>query len=124
MFSEIRFIEDDILNPDFSKYPKLDIIVSNPPYVRLLEKDKMQNNVLDYEPHDALFVPDEDPLKFYRSIIEFSIKKLNNKGKLYFEINEVFGREIQNLLHENGFVDISIIKDIHGKDRMIKAEKR
>lgn len=122
--SEIKFIEDNILNPDFSKYPNCDIIVSNPPYVRLLEKEEMQKNVLDYEPHQALFVADEEALLFYRSIIAFSLKKLNKKGKLYFEINEVFGNEISNLLHENAFINIEIIKDIHDKDRMIKAEKK
>jgi len=122
--SGISFILDDILNPDYSKYPNADIIVSNPPYVRILEKDKMQKNVLDFEPHNALFVPDEDPLIFYRSIMEFSKNKLNKKGELYFEINEVFGNELRDLLNEKGFINILLLKDIHGKDRIIKAQKK
>ena len=119
----IEFLHDDVLDPDYSKFPAFDLIVSNPPYVRLLEREKMQSNVLDFEPSDALFVPDNDPLLFYKAIIEFSIKKLNKGGKLYLEINEVFGEEIKIVLHQNDFINITLIKDIHGKDRIIKAQK-
>jgi len=103
--------------------PNIDIIVSNPPYVLEKEKQLMAKNVLDYEPHLALFVPDDDALLFYRNIIEFASDKLNPKGKIYFEINEEKGDEIRNLLSFNQFRNIVIKKDLRGKDRMIKAEK-
>lgn len=121
--ANIEFLHDNVLDPDYTKFPAFDIIVSNPPYVRLLEREKMQLNVLDFEPSEALFVPDDDPLLFYRAIIEFSLKKLKKGGELYFEINEVFGDEIRKMLHQNGFVKIILKKDIHDKDRIIKAQK-
>ena len=98
-----------------------DIIVSNPPYVLQKEKVFMSHNVVDYEPHLALFVPNENPLIFYERIIDISTKLLNNNGRLFLEINEKFGVQINNLLQEFGFVDIELKKDINGKDRMLKA---
>ena len=120
----IDFKKLDILKASYSAVDtesKLDIIVSNPPYVRNLEKKQMKPNVLDNEPHLALFVEDDNPLLFYEAIIEFSKKRLKENGSLYFEINEHFGKEICNLLRENRFVDIQLKKDIYGKDRMVKG---
>ena len=122
----VNFIEADILNVDHenfvSKYGKFDIIVSNPPYVRLSEKPLMKDNVLNYEPHLALFVEDEDALLFYRKIIELSDKLLNSEGLIYFEINESQGDTIKKVLGSN-FANIQLRQDIYGKDRMIKAER-
>ena len=116
----LSVFEYDILNntPQVN-FPMLDIIVSNPPYVRETEKLLMQRNVLDYEPTLALFVPDENPLVFYERIADFALVHLNNKGRLYFEINEAFGRETVEMLHYKGFKNITIKRDINGKDRMI-----
>lgn len=98
-----------------------DIIVSNPPYVRNLEKEKMRPNVIDYEPGIALFVPDKDPLVFYRTIGNFAKKHLGNGGKLYFEINENLGQEVVRLLFKDGFGEVTLRKDMQGKDRMVSA---
>ena len=118
--AEVSVIPYDILNnvPDFS-FPELDIIVSNPPYVREKEKTLMEKNVLDHEPELALFVPDEQPLIFYQRIADFSKIHLKNKGRLYFEINEAFGSECFTMLQQKGFSEVILKKDIHGKDRMI-----
>ena len=118
--AEVSVIQYDILSnaPDFS-FPELDIIVSNPPYIRETEKTLMEKNVLDHEPELALFVPDENPLIFYEQIADFSRIHLKNKGCLYLEINEAFGPECYEMLQEKGFSEIVLKKDIHGKDRMI-----
>jgi release factor glutamine methyltransferase len=100
---------------------QFDIIVSNPPYVRNLEKDEIKPNVLEYEPHLALFVDDIDPLLFYRKIAELAIKNLNPNGKLYFEINQYLGKETVELLENLGFKNIELKKDIYGNNRMIKC---
>lgn len=102
---------------------RFDIIVSNPPYITESEKGEMERNVLDYEPHTALFVPDDDALKFYRAIAATASRQLNPGGKLYFEINRAKGREVIELLRGRGFCRIELRKDISGNDRMIKAEK-
>ena len=102
---------------------QFDIIVSNPPYVRNLEKDEIKPNVLEYEPHLALFVDDIDPLLFYRKIAELAIKNLNPNGKLYFEINQYLGKETVELVKSFGFKNVKLIKDIYGNDRMISCEK-
>jgi release factor glutamine methyltransferase len=104
-------------------YKQFDIIVSNPPYVRNLEKDQIKPNVLEYEPHLALFVDDIDPLLFYRKIAELAIKNLNPNGKLYFEINQYLGKETINLLEDFGFRNVELKKDIYGNDRIISCEK-
>ncbi|HJV76774.1 MAG TPA: peptide chain release factor N(5)-glutamine methyltransferase [Paludibacter sp.] len=117
---KVTFSKVDILNaPDFDK--RWDIIISNPPYVTELEKDEMQPNVLDHEPHLALFVPDNDPLLFYRHIARFALKHLQANGKLYFEINRGFGQACVELLTGLGFRDVELRKDISGNDRMIRA---
>lgn len=119
--SEVEFIHQDILSPTYSG-DLFDIIVSNPPYVTNSEKVLMSNNVLDFEPHLALFVEDNEPLIFYSNIVNFSIKKLKSGGKLYFEINEKFGQETADLL-KNDFKLIEVIKDINSKDRIVKGTK-
>jgi len=116
----INFIEKDILNT--SSLPNTyTIIVSNPPYVRELEKEKMQHNVLDHEPHLALFVEDNNPLLFYDKIADLAKNHLTKNGSLYFEINQYLGKETVELLQEKGFKHIELRKDIFGVDRMIKA---
>lgn len=118
----ISVVEYDILNftPPIS-FPDLDIIVSNPPYVRETEKLLMNRNVLDYEPALALFITDENPLIFYERIADFALLHLKNRGHLYFEINEAFGPQCVKMLHAKGFSDIQLKKDINGKDRMIRS---
>jgi len=115
----INFSMQDILKS--SSLSKVDVIVSNPPYVLEAEKQKMKANVLQYEPHLALFIPDKEPLLFYKKIGSLAAKSLNCGGKLYFEINEQYGAEILEMLSKIGFVDIALKKDINDKDRMIKA---
>ena len=118
---EVTFSKVDILNtPEMEQ--KWDIIVSNPPYVTELEKSEISPNVLDYEPHLALFVPDNDPLLFYRCIAVFTQQHLKPKGKLYFEINRQFGKATVDLLTAMGFGNVELRKDISGNDRMVKAE--
>jgi len=128
--TDVYFDKFDILKHDLpegknilddSIFYEYDVIVSNPPYVLNSEKEQMSENVLKWEPHLALFVPDEDPLLFYREIAEKSSKALNPNGLLYFEINEKFGKEIVKLLEDFGFVNIELKKDINDKDRMVKA---
>ena len=119
----ISVFEYDILNnPPEICFPKLDIIVSNPPYVRETERLQMEKNVLKFEPKLALFVPDENPLIFYERIADFAHSQLKNQGRLYFEINEAFGKKCMNMLFQKGFSEIVLKKDINGKDRMIRAE--
>lgn len=119
--ASVQFHKVDILSkPRFET--KWDIIVSNPPYVLENEKQEMHPNVLENEPHLALFVPDSDPLLFYREIAIFATKQLNNNGKLYFEINRAYGQATVDLLAELGFSNIQLRKDISGNDRMVKAE--
>ena len=120
---KVDFIYADVLNPRYPAQPqKYDIIVSNPPYVTVSEQLSMLKNVIDYEPHIALFVPDTDPLLFYRIIADIAINQLKPGGKLYFEINEQFGNETADLLSLKGFKNIILRKDINGKERMLKAE--
>ncbi|WP_426329700.1 peptide chain release factor N(5)-glutamine methyltransferase [Pedobacter sp. R-06] len=116
---KIKFIEADILN--FKSEEKFDVIVSNPPYIRDLEKADMHNNVLVYEPHLALFVRDENPLIFYKAIADFARTNLKPSGQLYFEINEYLGNETIEMLAAKGFIDIELRKDMQGKDRMVRA---
>ena len=133
----VHFIEQDILNfkntnnvslsavesPIKNEFTslKFNIIVSNPPYVRELEKHKIQNNVLENEPHLALFVDDNDPLLFYDKIADFAKENLIKNGVLYFEINQYLGKETINLLQQKGFTNIELKKDMLGNDRMVRA---
>ncbi len=119
---EVNFRHIDLFKA--SEEPsKYDVIVSNPPYVTDGEKGLMHQNVLDYEPHNALFVPDQDPLLFYAKIAELALIDLKPNGHLYFEINEQFGQEISELLSSKGYVNLVLKKDLNGKDRMIKAQR-
>ena len=116
----IDFIELDILTTK-SLPQEFDIIVSNPPYVRELEKVEIKNNVLENEPHLALFVADENPLIFYSKIADLAKQQLSENGLLFFEINQYLGKETMALLEEKGFKNIELRKDIFGKDRMVKC---
>ncbi|MEG1903497.1 MAG: peptide chain release factor N(5)-glutamine methyltransferase [Bacteroidales bacterium] len=120
--AQVNFRQTDILNYDPTPEKALfDIIVSNPPYVCESEKEEMTDNVLKYEPHLALFVPDTDPLLFYRQIARHALTLLRPEGKLYYEINARFGRETKEMLEQLGYRDVVIIQDIHRKERMIRA---
>ena len=121
--AKVFFIKADIFKTDPSEFDGADIIVSNPPYVRNSEKPLMKKNVLDFEPHRALFVPDSDPLKFYRVILDLAVNILNPDGKIYFEINEAMGRPMYDLCELYKFKTILIIKDMNGKERFVKLEK-
>ncbi|MBN1822434.1 MAG: peptide chain release factor N(5)-glutamine methyltransferase [Prolixibacteraceae bacterium] len=119
---ELNFLVDDILNPGKIREKFFDVIISNPPYVREREKSRMDENVLNYEPETALFVPDSDFLKFHRAVTSFASLNLKNGGTLFFEINEVLGKEVADLL-EKDYEQVEIRKDINGKFRMVKARK-
>jgi release factor glutamine methyltransferase len=119
LHASVNFIQADILTYDSED--KLDIVVSNPPYIRDLEKEQMHQNVLSHEPHLALFVSDENPLVFYKAIADLAAKTLNPSGQLYLEINEYLGQETIDMLKNKGFSNIQLRKDMQGKDRMIKA---
>lgn len=121
--AHVTFIKHDIFEPLSLAY-KLDLIVSNPPYVMESEQKMMNKNVLDFEPKLALFVKDHSPLIFYERIVEFAKENLNNKGLLFFEINEQKSVEIVNLLEKNDFHNILIKNDMQGKNRMVKAQKK
>lgn len=122
---EVGFFSQDILSDhpiDFDNH-FFDVIVSNPPYIPLNEQEKMDQNVLQFEPHKALFVPDHDPLLFYRVIATKSLSFLKNQGVLFFEIHEDFAAEVKELLVELGFINIELRKDLQGKSRMIRAQR-
>ncbi|MBN2666003.1 MAG: peptide chain release factor N(5)-glutamine methyltransferase [Bacteroidales bacterium] len=121
--AEVEFMHADILSYVMLGLPVAGIFISNPPYVRESEKKLMRSNVLDFEPGKALFVPDNDPLRFYRAILNISVEKLNPGGLIYFEINEAMGDTMHDLLEKFGFSEIRIIKDINGKDRFAAGRK-
>jgi len=119
---DVHFIHADILaHENISIDEKLNIIVSNPPYVTETDKRQMHANVTDFEPHSALFVPEENPLLFYKVIASFAAKNLKPNGLLFFEINESYGKETIELLTNKYFNNIELRKDMSGRDRMIKA---
>lgn len=117
----VIFEQLDILNFPPSSFPPFSIIVSNPPYVMNAEKSEMEQNVLDYEPHLALFVEDSNPLIFYKAIAEFAFKNLIINGLCIVEINQAFGLETAELFWNQGFRYVEVVKDMFGKDRMVKA---
>lgn len=119
---KVRFEKVDVLTvqPEKEIY---DIIVSNPPYITDAEKKDMERNVLDWEPSLALFVSDNDPLRFYRKISELGREMLRSGGKVYFEINRAFGKETKVMMKELGYTSVEVIKDLSGNDRIIKAQK-
>jgi release factor glutamine methyltransferase len=122
---EIDFIHTDILSHHLqpaTHNPQLySLIISNPPYVTLHDKTQMHTNVTDFEPHLALFVPEDDPLIFYKAIADFAIKNLASDGLLFLEINENLGKQTVDLLKNNGFKNIELRKDMSGRDRMIRT---
>ena len=122
---DVRFILDDILNPQNPELTgnQYDIIVSNPPYVCESEKSEMRANVLDYEPSSALFVSDNDPLIFYRKILEFALKALKPNGEVWFEINEKFGKEMKDLCFTKGFKNVEILQDFRERERVLRASR-
>lgn len=123
--ARVDFVQRDILHYDLSQVPprSLDLIVSNPPYVRQSERESMSGNVLDYEPNEALFVPDATPLLFYDKIASDALTLLSPGGRLYFEINETQGEAIARMLAGYGYEQIRIIKDLYDKDRFASASK-
>jgi len=118
---DVTFLFQDILDTDLLTC-NFDIIVSNPPYIRNLEKEEIRKNVLDYEPHLALFVDDNDALIFYRKIATLAKGSLFENGKLYFEINQYLGKEMTDLLEKMNFENIELRKDIYSNDRMISCK--
>lgn len=117
---QVAFIEKNILSTE-DLGEQFDVIVSNPPYVRNLEKAEISANVLDYEPHLALFVDDTDALLFYRKIAQLAMINLSQNGKLYFEINQYLGNETVSLLDKTGLKNIELLQDIYGNNRMISC---
>ncbi len=114
----VKFEQTDILRavPPLDTY---DVIVSNPPYIRYVERDGMNPNVLDYEPQEALFVPDDNPLLYYKAITQYATKALRDGGMLAFEINRLYGKEVANEMADNGLVDVNIDKDMYNNDRIV-----
>ena len=119
----MNFEKVDVFSTEFSGDRRYDIIVSNPPYVTESEKHEMEPNVLDWEPGLALFVPDNDPLLFYRRIASLGREMLSLHGKLYFEINRAYGEEVLQMLGGKGYRDLRLIKDISGNDRIVTAKR-
>lgn len=117
---DVHYFQGDILTME-SLPEKYHFIVSNPPYVRLSEKRMMDSNVVDFEPELAIFVTDEDPLLFYRKIAQLAKRQLTENGKLFFEINEYLGEDLLALIIDEGLENIHLIKDIYGKNRMLKC---
>ena len=119
----IHFEQQDALQPNNNCQMKHDLIVSNPPYICNMECTSMERNVLDYEPHTALFVPDDDPLLFYRAIARYALSALNDGGSLYFEVNPLYVNDLQTMLSMMSWHDIKTKNDAYGKTRMIKARR-
>ncbi|WP_036678818.1 peptide chain release factor N(5)-glutamine methyltransferase [Daejeonella oryzae] len=122
--TEVKFYQADILNVSSASIAekKYSLIVSNPPYVTISEKELMHQNVLEHEPHTALFVPDDDALLFYKAIANYAAIHLNVSGLLFLEINEHLGEQTLEVLKKAGFKNLQLRSDLRGKDRMIRAE--
>ena len=120
---KVTFVQDDVLNPtsEFFNQP-VDLVVSNPPYVCDSERASMEANVLDWEPENALFVPDSDPLLFYRQILRLAKNQMISNGQVWFEINERMGEEMLQLCHEMGFAEAEIILDYAEKPRFVRMK--
>lgn len=120
---KVDFFQFDILKQESLGFTKYDIMVSNPPYVRMSEKEWMEKNVLNHEPHPAIFVDEEEPLIFYRKIVDLAEGNLKKGGKIFFEINEAHGAEVVQLLEDRGYESVTLKKDYNGKDRMVSGVK-
>lgn len=121
--AQVRFEKADMLQPwDFFKQ-KVDIIVSNPPYICQREAEEMEQNVLQHEPHTALFVPDDDPLRFYRALAREAVAHLRPEGWLLVEINRAYGKETAELLEEMGLKNVEIRRDEFGNERMVGGQR-
>ena len=121
--ASVQFVQRDVLTYQPAEDDCFDVIVSNPPYVTETEKRDMEPNVLNWEPSEALFVPDSDPLRFYRCIGELGRRMLTAGGQLYFEINRAFGEAVASMLRKQGYANVRIRKDISGNDRYVIAER-
>lgn len=122
--AKVNFSVDDILEPsDILRNELFDVIVSNPPYILLDELEVMENNVTQFEPHEALFVTNKDPLQFYIAIADYAKKCLKNRGYLFFEIHQDYGLQTAEMLRSKGFEEVKLIKDINGNERMIVCQK-
>jgi release factor glutamine methyltransferase len=122
--TEIHFVASDILKEAKTDHlPAFDLIISNPPYIPVEDKREMDDRVLDHEPHEALFVTDEDPLQFYKAIIAFSDHHLLRGGMLFFETHELYAQEVAALLEENGFEHIAVKKDFQEKERIVLGRR-
>lgn len=121
---EVLFYEENALkmNENIGGIEKWDVMVSNPPYIPLQEKESMDRNVVDYDPGLALFVPNDEPLLFYDAISTYATQHLNTGGKLYFEIHEQFGEEVCEMMREKGFSKVRMHQDMQGKDRMVVGQ--
>ena len=120
--AKVTFVHDNVLNPTSSYFNQpVDLIVSNPPYVCDSERAAMEANVLDWEPEKALFVPDDDPLRFYRQILSLAQNQLNPNGQVWFEINERMGEEMLSLCRQIGFSNAEVLEDFAGKQRFCRA---
>jgi release factor glutamine methyltransferase len=118
---EVTFLQGNILLPESISLPKLDVIVSNPPYITELEKKEMHPNVLEHEPHLALFVSDNNPLQFYEAIARYASANLNHGGHLFVEINASYGTEVKACMENCGFNRVTVMKDMQGKDRFVSG---
>ena len=119
--ARVKWLEADMLEMPHLAAHSLDIIVSNPPYITMSEKVTMERNVLDYEPHDALFVPDDDPLRYYRAIAAIATATLDSGGRLYVEINQHLGPHTSQLMTQAGLTDVRVLRDSYGNDRFVTA---
>ena len=118
---KVNFLIEDVLKDGLMGFEpaSIDVIVSNPPYITPSEKEQLLPNVLEYEPHGALFTPNNNPLVFYEQMVAFGLKCLKNKGKIFFEINEAFPEELRDILQQNHYSNINLRKDMNGKWRMV-----
>ena len=121
--ANIAFEKRDILNTSLSTSQTWDVIVSNPPYIKPKERNGMERNVLDYEPHLALFAPEQNPIIFYQRIGDYAWQSLNHGGQLFFELNPLTADDVESYLNNLGFSDIEIRQDQFGKQRFLKAKK-
>ncbi len=121
--TDVQFIRGNILEMEDISFNSFDIIVSNPPYVTVKEKEGMHRNVVEFEPHLALFVPDNDPLVFYKKIAGLASLRLNKNGSLYFEVNESYAEQVKEVMESRNIKDVLVRKDMQGKDRMVRGIK-